>query len=118
MVNAIGREGPGETNESTLSRYRYVVVTPLLFRCNALPMASASFPAPPALHLLPPAEVARLLPSLALGQEAVVAGDPAVITWLQLRFGGTVSTALLEPELLHSRASGLPPQAPLAAVAL
>jgi hypothetical protein len=41
-----------------------------------------------------------------------------VITWLQLRFGGSVSTAVLDPQQLHNRAGGLPPRAPLAAVTL
>ena len=70
------------------------------------------------LWYLRPVLLASLLPELAAGQEAVVAGDPAVITWLQLRFGGDVSTALLDPQQLHNRAGGLPPRAPLAAVAL
>ncbi|WP_259731766.1 MULTISPECIES: hypothetical protein [Synechococcales] len=67
---------------------------------------------------LRPALLAALLPELAPGLEAVVAGDPAVITWLQLRFGGTVSSARLDPQQLHNRAGGLPPRAPLAAVML
>jgi hypothetical protein len=50
--------------------------------------------------------------------EAIVAGDSAVITWLQLRFGGTTGTVTLTPSLLHERAGSLPPQAPLAAVEL
>ncbi len=52
------------------------------------------------------------------GQEAVVADDEAVITWLQLRFGGRAKTAVLSPELLRQRASALPPRAPQAAVDL
>lgn len=67
---------------------------------------------------LPPAVLAALLPELAAGQEAVVAADPAVITWLQLRFGGNMSTAVLDPQQLHNQAGGLPPRAPLAAVTL
>jgi len=70
------------------------------------------------LWYLPPAALARVLPDGAPGQEGVVAGDPAVITWLQLRFGGMVSIALLDPQRLHAQADGLPPRAPLAALAL
>ncbi len=67
------------------------------------------------LWYLPPA----LVQELELGspeQEAVLAGDPAVITWLQLRFGGSSGTVQLSPTLLHERAAALPPRAPLAAV--
>ncbi|NQV09649.1 MAG: hypothetical protein HQ527_00525 [Cyanobacteria bacterium] len=72
---------------------------------------------------LSPLVLAALLPELTAGQEragqeAVVAGDPAVITWLQLRFGGSMHTALLDPQQLHNQAGGLPPRAPLAAVTL
>ncbi len=70
------------------------------------------------LWYLPPAVLTALLPKLAAAQEAVVAADPAVITWLQLRFGGNVSTAVLDPQQLHNQAGGLPPRAPLAAVTL
>lgn len=70
------------------------------------------------LWYLPPAALASLLPHLPTGQEGAVASDPAVITWLQLRFGGTVSTAVLDPELLQALAGGLPPRAPLAALAV
>ena len=70
------------------------------------------------LWYLRPVVLAALLPEFAAGQEAVVAGDPAVITWLQLRFGGNVSTALLDPQQLHNLSGGLPPRAPLAAVTL
>lgn len=70
------------------------------------------------LWYLQPPVLAALLPEHGAGQEAVVAADPAVITWLQLRFGGSVSTALLDPQQLHNRAGGLPPRAPLAAVSL
>jgi hypothetical protein len=70
------------------------------------------------LWYLRPAVLAALLPEHGAGQEAVVAADPAVITWLQLRFGGSVSTAVLDPQQLHNRAGGLPPRAPLAAVTL
>jgi len=49
MVNANPeREGPGETNESTLIAVNRIRIEndDLESRCNALPMASASFPAP------------------------------------------------------------------------
>ncbi len=49
-------------------------------------------------------------------EEAVLTGDPAVITWLWLRFGGCRGVATLSPTLLHERARGLPPKAPLAPV--
>ncbi len=67
---------------------------------------------------LPPAVLVSLLPDLPTGQEGVVASDPVAITWLQLRFGGAVSTASLDPERLQAQAGGLPPRAPLAALAL
>lgn len=51
-------------------------------------------------------------------REAVVAGDPAVITWLQLRFGGESDTALLAPALLHEQAADLPAPAPMALLGL
>jgi hypothetical protein len=44
--------------------------------------------------------------------EAVVAGDAAVITWLQLRFGGCAGTLALPTGWLQERAGALPPQAP------
>jgi hypothetical protein len=72
------------------------------------------------LWYLPPALVMKL--GLNGGRqdlrEAVVAGDPAVITWLRLRFGGESDTALLAPTLLHEQASELPPRAPLAPLGL
>jgi hypothetical protein len=71
-----------------------------------------------ALWYLPPAALAALLPDQPPGQEGVVARDPAAITWLQLRFGGTVSTAPLASERLQALAGNLPPRAPLAALAL
>jgi hypothetical protein len=70
------------------------------------------------LWYVPPAVLAALLPEHAAGTEAVVAADPAVITWLQLRFGGSLGTAVLDPQQLHNRAGGLPPRAPLAALTL
>lgn len=52
------------------------------------------------------------------GQEAVVAGEDAVITWLQLRFGGRTKTAVLSTTQLQERAGALPPRAPQARLAL
>ena len=46
--------------------------------------------------------------------EAVAALDPAVITWLQLRFGGTSQRVELPSGGLEPWASDLPPVAPLA----
>jgi hypothetical protein len=62
---------------------------------------------------------APLAQDLALGdggQELVVAADPAVITWLQLRFGGSVASASLSPALLWAQAGALPPPAAPAAL--
>jgi hypothetical protein len=73
-------------------------------------------PDAPLWHLSP--ELVRELYLASGGQEAVVADDEAVITWLQLRFGGRTKTAVLSPELLRQRASALPPRAPQAAVDL
>ncbi|WP_286195468.1 hypothetical protein [Synechococcus sp. CCAP 1479/9] len=47
--------------------------------------------------------------------EAVVAGDAAVITWLQLRFGGCAGSLALPTGWLQERAGALPPRAPSAA---
>lgn len=47
--------------------------------------------------------------------EAIVAGDAAVITWLQLRFGGCTGTLALSTGWLQERAAALPPRAPAAA---
>jgi hypothetical protein len=52
------------------------------------------------------------------GQEAVVAAEDAVVTWLQLRFGGSTKTAVLSTTQLQERAGALPPQAPQARLAL
>jgi hypothetical protein len=46
--------------------------------------------------------------------EAIVAGDAAVITWLQLRFGGCAGTLALPTGWLQERAGALPPRAPAA----
>jgi len=98
MVNAIGREGPGErTKIKRLPRYRYASCYAVAYcRCNPPCPAPASFPRRLPCICCPLRWPVAAIPAC---QEAVVAGDPAVITWLQLRFGGTVSTALLEPEL-------------------
>ena len=47
------------------------------------------------------------------GCEAVVAKDPKIITWLQLRFGGVAKTAELSTEQLNHHAIVLPPSPPL-----
>ena len=47
------------------------------------------------------------------GFEAVVAEDPTVITWLQLRFGGKVFNRDLSIDQLSNSANLLPPEAPL-----
>jgi hypothetical protein len=44
--------------------------------------------------------------------EAIVAADAAVITWLQLRFGGCSGTLALTTGWLQKRAGALPPRAP------
>jgi hypothetical protein len=51
-------------------------------------------------------------------QEAVASVDPAVITWLELRFGGRCKATVLALATLEQRATGLPPHAPKAALAL
>ena len=64
---------------------------------------------------LPPAQVAAL--GLGLGEEAVATPSSAVLTWLQLRFGGRTSTAAIPMEWLEAEATALPPPARLAALA-
>ncbi len=59
-----------------------------------------------------PSTLLEELDLAAAGQEAVVATDPGVITWLQLRFGGRSALAELSPTLLQERAGALPPVAP------
>lgn len=49
--------------------------------------------------------------------EAIVAGDAAVVTWLELRFGGCAGTLALPTGWLQERAAALPPRAPAAATA-
>jgi hypothetical protein len=44
--------------------------------------------------------------------EAIVAGEEAVITWLQLRFGGCSGTLAIPSGWLQERAAALPPRAP------
>lgn len=46
------------------------------------------------------------------GHEAVVARDPQVMTWLQLRFGGVMQPLSLDEARLRERATALPPPAP------
>ena len=52
------------------------------------------------LWYLPPAEVEALGLGFP-GEEAVVAADPAVATWLQIRFGGRLGAVALEPGALR-----------------
>jgi hypothetical protein len=70
-----------------------------------------------AIWYLPPALVRQLALGPA-GEEAVAAADPATLTWLQLRFGGSIRPCDLRPEALAQQAAALPPAAPLAGVAL
>jgi hypothetical protein len=44
--------------------------------------------------------------------EAIVAGEEAVITWLQLRFGGCAGTLAIPTNWLQERAMGVPEAAP------
>ncbi|MCP9900962.1 hypothetical protein KBZ12_11635 [Cyanobium sp. Cruz CV13-4-11] len=44
--------------------------------------------------------------------EVIVAGEAAVITWLQLRFGGCTGTLAVPTTWLQERAGRLPPLAP------
>lgn len=70
-----------------------------------------------AIWYLPPA----LVRQLGLGpaqEEAVAATDAATLTWLQLRFGGTIRPSDLPAQTLAQDATALPPAAPLAGVAL
>lgn len=46
--------------------------------------------------------------------EAIVAGEAAVITWLQLRFGGCSGSLAVPTSWLQEQAGGLPPRAPAA----
>ncbi len=67
---------------------------------------------------LPPAQVA----ALGLGQgegeeEAVATPSSAVLTWLQLRFGGRPHEAAIPMEWLEAEARALPPVGRLAALA-
>ena len=64
---------------------------------------------------LPPALVAAL--GLGQGVEAVATPSSAVLTWLQLRFGGRTSAAAIPLEWLEAEARALPPGARLAALA-
>jgi hypothetical protein len=64
---------------------------------------------------LAPAQVAAL--GLGRGEEAVVTPSPAVLTWLQLRFGGRTSQADIPAAWLVAEARALPPAACLAPLA-
>ena len=68
------------------------------------------------LWYLPPAGV-RTLALCNLEEEAVVAADPAVITWLQLRFGGRVGPVRLGPAELQACAAAPPAPAPQVSLA-
>jgi len=46
--------------------------------------------------------------------EAIVAGEEAVITWLQLRFGGCAGSLAVPTGWLQERAGALPPRGPVA----
>jgi hypothetical protein len=52
-----------------------------------------------------------LVDALGLGQgeEAVVTTSPAVLTWLQLRFGGRTASVVISPDWLGAEAQALPP---------
>jgi hypothetical protein len=55
------------------------------------------------------------LRALALGnpdEEAVVAADPAVVIWLQLRFGGRLGTVRIERAALENNAAATPTPVP------
>jgi len=52
------------------------------------------------------------------GYEAVIADDPTVVNWLQLRFGGEILTAELSIDHLNENANDLPPTAPHANLGL
>lgn len=58
---------------------------------------------------LAPAQVAAM--GLGRGEEAVVTPSSAVLTWLQLRFGGRTSTATIPVAWLEAEARALPPAA-------
>ena len=70
----------------------------------------------PLWHL--PCNLVQSFKLSAEGFEAVVAQDPNVITWLQLRFGGEILTVQLELDELRKQANSLPPAAPLAELGL
>jgi hypothetical protein len=66
---------------------------------------------------LPPAQVAALGLGHGEGEEAVATPSSAVLTWLQLRFGGRTREAAIPLEWLEAVARALPPGARLAALA-
>jgi hypothetical protein len=63
---------------------------------------------------LQPDQVAAL--GLGQAEEAVVTTSAAVLTWLQLRFGGRTSVAAIPTDWLEAEAGDLPPRAGLAAL--
>lgn len=65
------------------------------------------------IRLSPAKDQAQLRPQGSV--EAVAAGDAAVITWLQLRFGGCTGTLAVPKTWMQERAMGIPaaPPAPL-----
>lgn len=66
---------------------------------------------------LSPAQVAALGQGQGEGEEAVATPSSAVLTWLQLRFGGRTSAAAIPAEWLEAEARALPPGARLVALA-
>ena len=66
---------------------------------------------------LPPELVAALGLGQGSAEEAVVTTDAAVLTWLQLRFGGRRCTASLSTLWLDREAKSLPPSPRLARLA-
>jgi hypothetical protein len=68
---------------------------------------------------LPSAHVAAHVAALGQGQgeEAVATFSAAVLTWLQLRFGGRTSAAAIPTDWLEAEARALPPAARLAPLA-
>lgn len=59
-----------------------------------------------------PSDEGRSRPQREQRIEAIVAGDAAVITWLQLRFGGCTGTLAIPLTWLQERAMGVPAPAP------
>jgi hypothetical protein len=65
---------------------------------------------------LQPDQVAALGLGQGQAEEAVVTTSAAVLTWLQLRFGGRTSVAAIPTDWLEAEAGDLPPRAGLAAL--